>query len=232
MKVRTLAAVAALALGTVVSGGAAHATTQVWNITVDGCGCFGSGVTELGTVQVSDAGGMLAFTVTLDNGAVFNNAGQSAKHNAFVFNLDFGSANTAGIGFGSPTTIPTGFVGEAIPGSYNAPPPGSTTWGEAVDNDPTNNGGSNPTTLSFTVSDTANNLSLSMLTSPGNGGTNPVPVMFGVDVLSNGKTGNVFAPTQPSPGVPEPATWGLMITGVFFIGAAMRQRRHRALATA
>jgi hypothetical protein len=35
----------------------------------------------------------------------------------------------------------------------------------------------------------------------------------------------------PGGGVPEPATWGLMITGAFCVGAAMRQRR-RALTTA
>jgi hypothetical protein len=37
---------------------------------------------------------------------------------------------------------------------------------------------------------------------------------------------------MPVGGVPEPATWGLMIMGVFAMGAALRQHRRRALTLA
>lgn len=235
MRVRTLAAVAALALGTVIGGGAANATTQVFGFTVDGCNCMGSGVTSLGTVTVSDTGGMLDFMVNLINGAEFNGA-NSGAHNAFVFNLNTGATDVSGLQYVTTGAhaITAGFTGQPIPGSYNEPPPGSTNWSDAVDYTGGAGQGNAGTTLDFRLTDTLNNLSLSMLTSPGLGGPSgsAVAVMFGADVFSNGNTGSIFTPTGPSPGVPEPATWGLMITGVFCVGAAMRRQRRYAFTSA
>jgi hypothetical protein len=53
-------------------------------------------------------------------------------------------------------------------------------------------------------------------------------VSFGVDnfVFNNG--GNVNAPS----GVPEPASWALMITGFALVGSAMRRRQHVRVAYA
>src|ERR1700748_1741416 len=97
MKVRTLAAMAALALGTAI-GGAAHAATYL--LTVDGCnggGCMGS-YTEIGTITVTqDAtkSGVLDFAVSLDHGAVFDSSGTSSKNNALAFDLNPGGASLA-----------------------------------------------------------------------------------------------------------------------------------------
>lgn len=56
-----------------------------------------------------------------------------------------------------------------------------------------------------------------------------VPYYFGVDgVLATGLVGSV--PLNPPPGVPEPATWSMMLAGFALAGSAMRKRvsRHEA----
>jgi hypothetical protein len=61
-------------------------------------------------------------------------------------------------------------------------------------------------------------------------------IYFAADVYgpigTDGATTGAIGGGPPGGGVPEPATWGLMITGAFCVGAAMRQRRHRALTAA
>jgi hypothetical protein len=233
MKVRTLAAVAALALGTAL-GGAANATTYL--LTVDGCSssCLGSN-TQVGTVTVTQGGGgTLDFSVVLDNGALFNVNGNS-QHHAFVFDLNPGGASLGGLNYSNFTAVnasnqvvsTTDFAG-ATPPPFSDSPFGSA-WTNAVDyvGSLQGNSSANPSNFSFQLSDTLNNLSLSMLTF--GDVYNGHQIFVAADVFANGNTGNVGA---TGGGVPEPATWGLMITGVFCIGAAMRQQRRRALTAA
>jgi hypothetical protein len=229
-----LAAVAALALGTAIGGGAAHANTYM--LTVDGCsaGCLGSN-TELGTVTVTQNGGALDFSVVLDNGALFNNNNNS-QHHAFVFDLAPGGASLTGLHYGNFTTIDsTNHVVSTSAFTPDSPAPFTddpfgNAWTNAIDYNKGSNGNSstNASNFSFELSDTLTNLSLSML----HFGDvyNGKDIIVAADVYANGTTGNVGAVTGG--GVPEPATWGLMITGVFCIGAAMRQQRRQAVTTA
>jgi hypothetical protein len=237
VKVRTLAAVAALALGTAIGGGAAHADTYL--LTVDGCstpGCLGSN-TELGTVTVTGSGGILDFTVALDNGALFNN-NNNGQHHAFVFDLNPGSANLTGLHYSNFTTVnssnqtvSTNAFSGASPAPFSDSPFGSN-WTNAIDYNKGSNGNSstNASNFSFQLSDTYGNLTLAML---GIGdvydGKN---IKFAADVYANGTTGNVGADPPVGGGVPEPATWGLMIAGVFCAGAALRQQRRQAYTAA
>jgi hypothetical protein len=234
VKVRTLAAVAALALGTAIGGGAAHANTYL--LTVDGCstpGCLGSN-TQLGTVNVTQNGGALDFSVVLDNGALFNNNNNS-QHHAFVFDLAPGAVSLAGLNYTNFTTLnasnqvvsTTAFT-PSSPAPF-ADSPFGNAWTNAIDYYKGTNGNSstNASNFSFELTDTLNNLSLSML----HFGDvyNGQQIMVAADVYANGTTGNVGGLAG---GVPEPATWGLMITGVFCVGAAMRQQRRQALTVA
>jgi hypothetical protein len=236
MKVRTLAAVAALALGTAIGGGAANANTYM--LTVDGCtgGCLGSN-TQVGTVTVTQGGGgTLDFSVVLDNGALFNVAGNDTQHHAFVFDLNPGINSLMGLSYGNftETNTVTHVVSSTTDFAGASPPPFSdspfgSAWTNAVNyvGSLQGNGSTNPSNFSFELSDTANNLALSMLTF---GDTyNNQQIFVAADVFAMGNTGNVGG---PGGGVPEPATWGLMITGVFCIGAAMRLQRRRALTPA
>ncbi|MGZ3272555.1 MAG: PEP-CTERM sorting domain-containing protein [Caulobacteraceae bacterium] len=215
MKIRGMAAALALALGTTVGAGVANATTT-YLLTVDGCSssCLGSN-TEVGKVDVTASGGALNFLVTLDNGAVFNSNGNS-QHHALVF--DFGTAlSLSGLAFSNMTS---GFTG-SLAGPFSDSPFGGA-WDYAVDYTGEAKQGLAGSTLSFKLTDTANNLTESMLDA---GATyNGKPIFLAADVFANGNTGNVGS-TGGGGAVPEPATWGLMIMGVFAMGAAMRQRR-------
>jgi hypothetical protein len=53
------------------------------------------------------------------------------------------------------------------------------------------------------------------------------------DIVATGsESSNVLLKSLTVAGVPEPATWGLMILGVLCMGAAMRQQRQRTLTMA
>jgi hypothetical protein len=246
VKVRTLAAVAALALGTAISGGAAHAATYM--LTVDGCstpGCLGSN-TEVGTVTVNQNGGALDFNVTLDNGVLFNNEhNANSQHHAFVFDLAPGLADLSGLSYTNFTTLnssnqvvsTTAFSG-ATASPFSESPFGSN-WTNAINYDSgvTGNHLTNASNFSFELTDTHANLLLSML----HFGDVYLgqQIMVAADVYNpnvynpaNGTYGNTGNVGGLAGGVPEPATWGLMITGVFCVGAAMRQQRRQALTVA
>ncbi len=220
MKVRILAAVAALALGTAISGGAAQAAT--FYLTVDGCSakCIASPGGNVGYVTVTqDASltGVLDFSVTLTSG-VFNSNGNQ-NHHALAFDLNSGGLSLSGLQFVNPVS---GFALNTSGG--NEPPFGSFT--DVVDYTGNASQGSAPSTLSFQLKDTLNNLSLSMLGAQSDG------TVLAADVFANNTTGNVGALAGGAPGVPEPATWGLMIMGVACVGAAMRMQRRRAFTAA
>jgi len=249
MKVRILAAAASLALATAVSGGAAHAATYL--LTVDGCSnkCLGTGsnaVSDVGTITVTQNGGMLDFTVALDNGALFNASG-NGQHHAFAFDLNAGGASLAGLTYSNFTTLnamghqvaTTDFAAPTVtkkgvttvdPGPFNDSPFGQGVWSNAIDYVGSAGQGSTPSNFSFQLSDTLDNLSLSMLTFADT--YNGKKIEFAADVYANKTTGNVGAIYNDAGDIPEPAAWALMIMGVFGVGAALRQKRRPALATA
>jgi 2-oxoglutarate dehydrogenase E2 component (dihydrolipoamide succinyltransferase) len=59
----------------------------------------------------------------------------------------------------------------------------------------------------------------------------PVAAVAAVGGGGGGGGGVTISP-QPAPAIPEPATWLMMITGIGFLGAALRRRRDRASAGA
>jgi hypothetical protein len=236
MKVRILAAVAALALGTAMSAGAAHANT--YYLTVDGCSnpptCLGSN-NELGKVTVTQNGNALDFSVVLDNGALFNN-NNNGQHHAFVFDLNPGGVNLGTLNYTNfqtvigtnPPTATTAFSAASGSAPYSDSPFGGA-WTNAIDYNKGTNGNSstNASNFSFQLTNQFNDLSLSMLTFGDI--YNGSHIYVAADVFANGTTGNVGS---TGGAVPEPASWALMIMGVGAIGAAMRQRRAQALTVA
>lgn len=209
MRVRILAAVAALALGTAVSSGAANAATYI----LDASNAFSA--PPYGQVTVTGSSTDLHFDVLMYG---TNQIVDTGGHFAFTGNL--AGSNLA-------LALPVSETGDF-----------SLTTGSGLTNDPFSgfdfglnclscgSGGSSPfgNHLTFDITGTG----LSVLTADAfNGET----IRFAVDMINGaGVTGVVGG--GPLGGVPEPATWGLMLTGVFCIGAVMRQRRRQALTIA
>ena len=69
---------------------------------------------------------------------------------------------------------------------------------------------------------------------PANHPDGSTPIYFAADIVdgANDNTGVWVGATLTGGGVPEPASWAMMIMGVFTIGATMRQRRTRAMIAA
>lgn len=220
-----VAAVAA-ALGTATAG-VAQANTVVLDLTQNGCSadCFGPGVTSLGTVTIDAVGGSLDYTVDLANGAIFNANGNS-QHNALVFGLDQTGLTISNLsaGFG----LPTEKIGKTT--ALNSGPfsdaPFSSKWAYAIDYVGGAKQGHTPGALSFTVSDAAHDLTLADVAAGDL--YDSLKIYAAADVYANNTTGNVGAIMVPTSGVPEPATWALLLLGVGMIGAALRRRAGQA----
>jgi hypothetical protein len=224
MRVRVLAAVAALALGTAIGGGAAHAATYL----LDTSGAFGTG--SFGEVTVTGTSTDLHFDVQLfgsyqiiDTGSHFSFSGNlSGVASGFTLSLPSSEYYTTG----SPPTSQPDFTLSTDTSSGISNPP-FAGFDFALNCQSCGSGASGPfgSHLIFDILGTG--LSVQPATSYGE-----EPIFFAADVTNaDGGTGAVGG-GPPGGGVPEPATWGLMLTGVFCIGAAMRQRRQRALTAA
>lgn len=186
---------------------------------------------ELSSTQVK-------VTVTLfDPETGFLNTG--GPHDPFVFNLN--GNYTVAVQNGTGQTFFNG--GYTNPGSFNETPFGNFTnkIGCCVSPGHELNGSSHqsPPPLVFTVTNLAG-LSFAgvgyhtdaqgKVTTLGTGAhflSNSGGWWFGADVVDkNGNTFNVAAKDAFAPGgVPEPATWGLMIAGFGGAGAMLRRRR-------
>jgi hypothetical protein len=192
---------AGIALG--ASGGA---LANTYNLDIDHCtgGCS-NGTLPFGTVQVTQNGANLDFLVTLNSTYVFQ---KSTGFDAFAFGFD----NVAG----AITNVSAGFSAGPSPtdqdgfGTFQLGISAAATGGQS---------------LSFTVlSETIAHLAFS---------TNPpgdTSVLFAADISSlvgtQTITGNVGGSTLV-PGVPEPATWGMMLLGFVGLGFAFRQSRRK-----
>ena len=194
------------------------------------------GIDAFGNVSVNDAGGNLAFDMKLNPAWEMRHASDS-NHWSFAFNTSksFTYSGITLLGGGAATA--TAFTGvNASPfgaftnalncnaGIGKPKPPCLPGWHPLI----------NPTELKFT----ANGLALSDLfqSSTVYGGKR---MWFIADVVNAaGKTGNVGAATctlatgggscfggSSGGGVPEPASWALMIGGMGLTGAALRRRR-------
>jgi PEP-CTERM motif len=213
------------AIGLALSFGAAGmANATVYTLTLDGCSSS-CGAGPFGTVTVTNDAtdlGSLDVFVQLNAGVQFNGAGNSSTHNSLAFDL-----------VGSPTVTykNLGVQQFANAGAMsNASPFGA--FGYSLDFTGANHNPTGATTLSFEIySATATALNPLVLGSTNYNGT---PLYFSADVYANGTTGNVAAkgPTGPLGGVPEPASWALMLVGFGGLGAALRHRRSRTLVLA
>jgi hypothetical protein len=209
-------ACAALAL---TAGLASAASATVYNLNVDGSS-GGSFPGSAGTVTVtSAANGGLTFDVSLISPDTFHSNG---GHTSFAFTLN---GDASGVALSGLTTNNSAtWSGLGGPGSFPDPSIGSFEYGLDCSScsppDP-----SYATTLHFTV--TATDHSTLSLVDVGNG-------VFGAANLRNGTTGNTGAVgfTAGTPGVPEPATWAMLIVGMGMVGAGMRMRRRSVLTPA
>lgn len=217
--VKAVTAFAVIAL-MMAEAGASQATTLVSDFTLDGAS-GGLGVAApYGEVVVDDAGGALAFTVTLFDGLKFRNA-PDPNHHSFSFNLGGLAATIGGItdnGVGTFTVEP---------GSVNQAPFGSFQLGLECNSCSTGYNANSPSVLSFTVTKQGGGaLTVDNLTKNTNGD------YFAADVTNTyGDTGNIGANSLKA-AVPEPNTWLIMLLGFTGLGAALRYRRQQALVVA
>jgi hypothetical protein len=209
MKLHLAVAACAVALAT---SAPAFASTAFYDLSVaDPSAGLAAG--PYGQVKVTENGGALDFLVTLDG--AFRIHGGNDNHDAFTFDLIGAPAVTI-------SALTAGFAREAGT-SFSEPPLGSFFY--SIDCT-TACGAGYPGgfvgPLSFTVTANSGTLSLASLGTTGG-------VYFSSDIVDpNGKTGNVGA----IPGVPEPATWAMMLLGMGGLGAALRQRRRPQMALA
>jgi hypothetical protein len=201
-KLRTVACAAAIAAAA-VSLGATGALANTYILDIDHCtgGC-NNGVQPFGTVQVTQNGANLDFVVTLNGTYVFN---QSTGLDAFVFG--FTDTN-------NPASIVNLSAGFAVDPTLPQHEDGFGTFALGITKATT--GGN---TLSFEVlGETLAHLAFSSGGDPS--------VLFAADIVGNGLTGPVGGSTLVA-GVPEPATWGMMLLGFAGLGFAFRQTRRK-----
>jgi hypothetical protein len=227
MKVRVLAAVAALALGTAFSGGAAQAATYFLNS--DPNNTF-TGPDYFGTVTVTAIAGGLQFDVKTAGTYTLDTTG---GHVMFAGNVSGTLDSTTP--FTSPDSANVTFASSTTPSISNSPftngnkgafdfgvdcNTGSGAWCGM------NGGGGHPfgQELIFDL------FGVNLAVQPASGYPN---IYFSADVAdTSGTFGNTGVVGATAGGVPEPATWGLLISGVFCIGAAMRMQRAKVLTAA
>ena len=215
-----------IALGgaySLVSVSPSQATILDYTLSVSAAGTF-SDSGPYGTVEVDDTGGKLVVTETLNANFNFRDA-SDLNHFSIAFNLDK-TSTISGI-------TPTGFQQITTGLPANLSPFGSFSYVIDCETSTCVPGGGGGKTLSFTVTDAANDLTLGDITpvsyTPA-GGT-AENIYFASDVVdSQGKTGNVGALSgHPPPSnigsVPEPSTWVMMILGFFGVGFMAYRRK-------
>jgi hypothetical protein len=207
------------------SAGLAQATTSlVLDLTTaDPAAGFGKPAADgYGTVTITDlAGGKLGFNITLDDGASFNVNGNS-QHHAFTFDL-----KGAGV---TISNLTSGFSVAKL--SKNATtfdqPPFGDNWLSAISYTGSAKQGNAGSSLSFVVDDTLHDLTTASLQLGDTYGGKKI--YASADIFQNGATGNVGA--TMTGGVPEPATWAMMLVGFGGLGVAMRRARRQRVLTA
>jgi hypothetical protein len=218
-------AAAALAL---TAGMASAASADTYNLNVDGSsGNVLPG--SSGTVTVNTvAGGGLDFTVNLFGAGVTgtNTFWSSGGHTSFTFTLS-GDVNGVSVSGLSPgfVILTSGLTSGAMTaGSYPDPNIGSFEY--AIDCPTCTGADPHPNSLHFVLTPTSGTTQL-VLAANGDG------VYGAADIRRNGlETGAVGFTLSQTPGVPEPATWAMMILGMGMVGAGMRMRRRFAATAA
>jgi hypothetical protein len=183
------------------------ALAVTYNLNIDNCtgGCAGGASPPFATVDVTAVGGNLDFTVTLLDGLQFN---KSTGLTAFVFGFSDKVASVTNIVDNGPGTF-TSVTGPLMQDGF-------ATFKQGITNTAT--GG---TVLSFEV---LNETIANLIGSTGAGQFSGS--LFSADVVGlNGNTGPIGGGVVA--GVPEPATWGMMLLGFLGLGFAFRQSRRK-----
>jgi hypothetical protein len=216
----------AVAAASVTLGGAAHAATYILN--VDGCsGANGCGSASYGNIYVSgETTGVLTVDIELNaTTTIFQEAG-SDPHEEVWFDTNTNSVTIGGLS--DPFTA----NGAQAAGANQANGVSFGTWDYVLqhshDGNPSSpSGGLHSLIFTITGPPTL------ALGSENVGGKN---LFFVVDIAGFNattgalvNTGRVGATLQA--GIPEPASWALMILGFGGVGAILRSRRHPGLAT-
>lgn len=194
-----------------ILGGPRAAEASTFDLTQNGSAVFGAGSGPYGSIAVTDNGnGTLSILETLNSNYDFNR-NDNAQHMALTFDLSATtimiSSLTAGFTVNGGTLASS--VWTVTSGNLNNTPEGSFDFAIIA---PT--AANNPGPLSFTISDAANNLTLSSLGfSVANNGDH---IFFASDLANAaGATGAVGALASA---VPEPSTWAMMVLGFAGVG--------------
>jgi hypothetical protein len=212
---KALTASAAVAM-VLAGAGVAQATTLVSNFTQDSSS-HGLGVAApYGQVVVNDAGGTLAFTVTLFDGLKFGSQGST---DSFAFNL----------GNLSPTI--SDITDNGRQGSFGSSGSTGSSFGDfkiALDcsNCSHDYDSDAPSVLSFKVSKNGTALTVADLTKNSSG------EYFAANVINSHDLSANIGANSLKAAVPEPATWLIMLLGFSGLGAALRYRRQQGVAFA
>jgi hypothetical protein len=222
----TLLSVALGGAYSLVSVSPSQAMTLDYTLSVSEAGKF-SDPGPYGTVEVNDTGGKLVVTETLNANFNFRDA-SDLNHFTLGFNLDK-TSTISGI-------TPTGFAQITTGLPANLSPFGSFSYVIDCETSTCVPGGGGGKTLTFTVTDAANDLTLGDIApvsyTPA-GGT-AENIYFASDVVdSQGNTGNVGAlsghpPPSNTGSVPEPSTWAMMILGFFGVGFMAYRRKSKS----
>jgi len=225
-----------MALAMSVAGGSvAHATTYLLN--VDGCS-GGCGSTSYGTINVTGEGSStLSVDIELNSNVIFQEAGGGpGGHPDVWFSLNETSTTIAGLS--NP------FVTNGLQGESSNPANGGSlgTWDYTIDYKPGNGNPADATggvhSLLFTLTGTDPAFQFNTV------GLNNL--FFIVDVagytadgktlLNTGRVGATLCTDEKlcghegggGGGVPEPATWAMMLMGFGGLGAMLRRNRRQA----
>jgi hypothetical protein len=193
---------AALALALTV-GMASAASANTYDLSVSAA--FPNNVVY-GTVTTTQNGANVDVSVTLASGFQFVNTG--GPHDVFTFNT-----NDASFALSDVTNLLPNVLSASLVGTN----PAFGTFTIGIDCSSCGNGGSNAINgpLTFTV----------LNTTLANFVNNTDGFIFSADIVGNGITGAVGNGVPGQPGVPEPATWAMLIVGMGMVGAGMRMRR-------
>lgn len=213
MKLRGITAALALALGTIVAG-AAHATVIVGNYSLDS-GVFGG---QLGVHSTGSQTG-----VTTASGFVNQDGSAVTFTSTGLFNLAVnGQGEATIVGDPSLSNLTVSFAKQWGAVTFDLESDANSAMSLLVNGTSLFSGG-----VCGSLCDLSKNGSNKFVLT----GPDIQTLTFNFDpCIADAKQFRLELPGASLPGVPEPATWGLMIVGVFAVGAAMRLQRRTLVA--